>query len=411
MLQDIGDRGGGRFLQRTLPALQPGRGTRPSGRIPLRERSREQGRVRRPLGEEAARVQRVGDELRPRGVQVVVVEERLRSAAGERRQQVQAGETLDRAEVRYPPLDDRVRRARLDLEAEREHDERERRAVRLDLAPQLPHLLEEALERVPHAGRVRVAEEALDRVDLAPFRVHQQPDEREALVERKQPAGRAREVVVELGDVVEADREHRLVGAVVARDALPGDALLAGGPAPERDAHHLGAPALRGVARFEQLRVRLPRRQLGPERHAVAEERDAHVALGLLARPRAVAQPVAVELLPGRPADAVGLHHVEAARHLVVPVPDVVGHLGPRRPLPLDEPRAAFEHEGRERRGTQSEREVLRELARLHAPKLIARAAGAARADPRFLARRRAVLYSSRSRVATGALLGPLAQW
>ena len=178
-----------------------------------------------------------------------------------------------------------------------------------------------------------------------------------------EPLRRAREVVEQLRDVVEADGENRLVGVVLPRDALPGDLLLPGGPAPERDVHHLDPPPLRAEPGFEPLRVRLFRTDLRPERHAVPEDRDPPIPLGLLVCSRPVPETVAVELLPGRPARRVRLHHVEAARHHVVPVPDVVGDLLSRRARPLQQAGAPLEDREEDDHRSQAQRDVDEEAA------------------------------------------------
>ena len=250
-----------------------------------------------------------------------------------------------------------------DLEAKREHDDGEGGPVRLDVPAQRAHLVEEAVHGLPHARGVGLGEEALHAVDLAALGVHQEAHERRALVKAREPARRAGEVVEQLRDVVEAHREDHLVRVVGPRDALPGGALLARGPAPQGHVHHLDAAPLGTKARLEPLRVGLVRPDLRPERHAVAEDRDPPEALGLLARPRPVAQAVAVELLPGRPPHPVGLHDVEAARHLVVPVPDVVGHLAPRRARLLQQARRALEDREEERRGRERQGHVDDEAA------------------------------------------------
>ena len=100
------------------------------------------------------------------------------------------------------------------------------------------------------------------------------------------------------------------------------------------------------------------RPDLRAERHAVPEHRDAADEVGLLVGPRAVAQAVPVELLPRRPARGVRLHHVEAARHLLVPVPDVVGDLRARGAPPLHEPRRALDEGGEGDAHADAEREV-----------------------------------------------------
>src|SRR5262249_33900365 len=138
-------------------------------------------------------------------------------------------------------------------------------------------------------------------------------------------------------------REHGLVGTIAAGDALPRDPLLACGPAPESDVHDLDAAAPGREPRFHDLRGGVVRTDLRPERDAVAEGGHAPETLGLLHRPRAVAQAVSVELLPRRPADRLRLHRVELAGHLLRPVPDVVGHGRVRVALRLEEPGRPFE--------------------------------------------------------------------
>ena len=239
-------------------------------------------------------MERVGHELRSRRAQVVVVQERAgpaRASVGSRSRHC---EPLGATEGGDPLLHHRRRRAGLHLEAEREDDERERSPVRLDLAPQRPHLLEEAVQRLAHARRVGLAEEPLDGVDLAALGVHQQAHERRALVQRRaaSAAGRSR-LLKSSGMSLRHTASSAWSGRYGARDPLPRDPLLPRRPAPERDVHHLGAPALGREARLEQLRIGLLRRELGPERHAVPEDRDPRHALGLLPRPRAVAQAVA----------------------------------------------------------------------------------------------------------------------
>ncbi len=320
------------------------------------ERLTEQVRHGVPPLEQVARVHGVGDERGPGRAQVVVVHERRGPDPTQRGQQVQATQPLGLAEGGNPLLHHRRRRPGLDLEAEREHDDGEGGPVRLDVPAQGAHLVEEAAHRLPDPRGVGLREEALHAVDLAALGVHQDAHDRRVLVQPRQPAWRAREVVEELRYVVEAHREDRLVRVVGPRDALPGGVLLARGPAPQGHVHHLDPAPLRPKARLEPLRVGLFRPDLRPQRHAVAEDRDPPQALGLLARPRPVPQAVAVELLPRRPPHSVRLHHVEAARHLVVPVPDVVGHLAPRRPRLLQEARRALENReedgrGRERQG------------------------------------------------------------
>ncbi len=117
------------------------------------------------------------------------------------------------------------------------------------------------------------------------------------------------------------------------------------------------------LARLQQARERLLGPELRAERDAVPEHRHPPDEVGLLVRPRAVAQAVAVELLPGRPADRLGLHHVEAARHLVVPVPDVVGHLGPRRPPALQQAGAALQQHHQDDRDRQAQGQVAEQPA------------------------------------------------
>ena len=217
-----------------------------------------------------------------RWAQVVVVQEGPGPDLPDHGQEIQAREPLVPAELRDPLLHQRRGRARLHLEAEREHHEREARPVGDHLEPQRADLLEEPRERLAHALRIGLGEQPLHPVDLALLGTDQEPHQRQALVERHQPARRSREVVLQLRDVVEADREHGLVRLVCARDPLPRGPLLARRPAPERDVHDFRSRPGGHEVRLEQLRVGLLPRELRPERHAVAEERDPPIPPGAL---------------------------------------------------------------------------------------------------------------------------------
>src|SRR5262249_62116593 len=95
--------------------------------------------------------------------------------------------------------------------------------------------------------------------------------------------------------------------------------------------------------------------------------RDPEEARRLLDRVRAVAEAVAVDLLPRRPADRLRADDVEvAAVHLLLPVPDVVGDRRGRGPLGLEEPGPGLERAQEDSGRREAQGEVLRELAPPH---------------------------------------------
>ncbi len=251
-----------------------------AARSPSTSRRRSRGGspfTRRPLAYRVSATKRGAA-----SAQVVVVEERRGTGPAERRQQVEAAQPLGRAErsPRAPAPRPAERPARPGSGTGRRPSRRQPRPLRPPGAARGPRRRSASIAARTR-GRVGRREEALDVVDLAALRVHREAHESRAFVEAGEPLRRTREVVEQLRDVVEADGEDRLVRPVLPRDALPGDPLLPGGPAPERDVHHLDPPSLRAEPGLEPLRVRLLRPDLGPERHAVPEDRDAAV------RPRA----------------------------------------------------------------------------------------------------------------------------
>ena len=175
---------------------------------------------------------------------MVVVDEGGGSHAADRRPQVEARQALRRAERADPFLHDRRGRVRRELETEREHGQGEARRVGADLGPQRPHLVEESRHALLHALRFRLREELLDAPDLAAPGVDHHPHEGGSAVEGGEQTRRTREVVLQLRDVVQADREHDLVGMVLARETLVGDPFLPGGPSPQRHVEDLDGAAL-----------------------------------------------------------------------------------------------------------------------------------------------------------------------
>ena len=183
--------------------------------------------------------------------------------------------------------------------------------------------------------------------------------ERRARVQARQPARRTREVVEELRDVVEADGEHRRVRAGTPR-AMRAHAIRSCRVDQPHSATLITSTGRPSAAKRASSCCGYACSGLRPsaERDAVAEDGHAPHEVGLLVRAGAVAQAVGVELLPRRPAGGVGLHHVEAAGHLVVPVPDVVGDARPGRLPPLDETRPTLQRQEEQDRDDDAQRDV-----------------------------------------------------
>jgi hypothetical protein len=284
---------------------------------------------------------------------VVVVEEAALAHRPEHGQEIEGGDPLRGRESGDPFLHAGRLRAG-ELHAEGKHSQAQPRAVRLHLAAKLPELLEEARERVAHVRGLGGREELLHVVDLAAPRAHQAAHQRGPRVQGLEQRWGPGEVVVDLGDVVEADRDHHVVGMVAAADALVGDAFLARGPAAEGHVEDLGLPAARVEEVLQHLRVGLLRTQPIAEGDAVAEDHHAPDAGQSAQGMFAVAHAVAVVVLPGRPARGRGLDGVELA---VVPHRDVAGHRARRR-LVVEETAEALEPGQEEDDRRQAERDV-----------------------------------------------------
>ncbi len=256
---------------------------------------------------------------------MVAGNERAGAQLAQAGEEVAEGNALAGAEGLDPPLRCGCHGLGPDLVGEREDDDRESAAVPGHLVAQPPDLVEEVLVALPHARRVRVRDELADAPDLAALGVDDAAEKGRALVEPDERPRRPRQVVLEVLEVVEADAEEDEVGGVAAGDAHVGDAFLPGGPAHERDRHHLRPRTVLLQEGLQPVRVRSLVTQAVAEGHAVTQADHPMRALGLFLAARPVADAVPVEVVTGWPSRRVGLHHVEVVSPLALPVGDAVG--------------------------------------------------------------------------------------
>ena len=163
--------------------------------------------------------------------------------------------------------------------------------------------------------------------------------------------------------VVEDHRQHDRVRTIAPGDALVGVALLARRPSGQGDAQHLDPGPARVHEVLEGVGPRLGAGEAVTEGHAVPQADDAIRPRRLLDRMRAVAQALAVEVLGERPAYRFGLHDVEVALPLRLPIQAARVGEGARARRRLESSRQPFARGDGHRSHGDAERHIHEERA------------------------------------------------